>query len=962
MRKTTRAPSRRILGATTVTLLAGSLLTALTGAFASPAAAAVLVEPIGAPNANSASCTPAGQEATNTDVHLIGINDFHGRINNNTVQFAGVVEGLKSKYGAANSVVVSSGDNIGASLFSSSLQFDAPTIDILNTLGVSGSAMGNHEFDKGFYPGSGQPGLDFTTRVLNGESTGEGADYPAVKPTFPYLAANAYKAGTTEQIVPGHTVVEAGGVRIAVIGAITEETPNLVSKGALTGVEFGDPVDAVNAEVAKIKAAGDADIIIADYHEGAPSGTPQGATLEQVQAQSPVFNKIVTETDPAVSAIFTAHTHMLYAWDAPNGATTRPIIQTQSYGAYLGNVCLSVNTTTHAVTGHWAENVAVPATPSDAAAAAAADKAITDAFPAAASVKTIVDNAISTAAVAGEQVVGKINADLTRPSATGTFGADGTYSAPGYGDRTMTSTMGNLVTTALQAQLQPEGVDPIITMANPGGIRTDLLAGDNGDVTFADANAVLPFLNNLWTVSLTGAQLKTVLEQQWQTDANGTATGAYLQLALSPNVRYTYDPGKAWGQRIQQIWVNGKPLDGNAKYTVGTFNFLAQGGDNFWEFQKATDVKDTGLIDRDAWMAYFAANQTAGITPDPSQRAFAVTTPVPTSGQQGATVAFDIADLQPRSAGVPLVTKVDAYLGGTLVGSANTSNATLAASGAPIGAVNQAKLSITVPAALAAGDTTLELRGVSAACPAGCALLTTPFRVVAKTVAPTVYSYPFTDDLYVVEGTGAATRARKLTFEQWVAYGAPQPVPAPVAYVRYPWSDGIAAVTFWNTAPEAWLWQPLGFDQWVRAGAPRATNAGWIQGTTVAKYATSDELFATYDGDLHKLTFAEWQAMNYVAPTVAGDAGFIKFPWSDAVFTMTSIASGSGSQLSAAQWAALQYPTPRVQTSVAGGQFVKFASGDRVYFRATRLGAADMYITYEQWKAAGFPAVTTVSQ
>ena len=73
---------------------------------------------------------------------------------------------------------------------------------------------------------------------------------------------------------------------------------------------------------------------------------------------------------------------------------------------------------------------------------------------------------------------------------------------------------------------------------------------------------MLPFVNNLWTTSLTGAQFKTLLEQQWQTNPDGTVPSrAYLQLGLSKNVNYTYDAARAAGDRITSIRVNGSLID-----------------------------------------------------------------------------------------------------------------------------------------------------------------------------------------------------------------------------------------------------------------------------------------------------------------------------------------------------------------------------------------------------------------
>ena len=98
--------------------------------------------------------------AANDDVtlNLLNINDFHGRIDANTVGFAATIEKLRDQGGEDNTLLGSAGDNIGASLFSSSSDGDLPTIDVLNALGLQ-SSVGNHEFDKGY--------ADLTGRVAD---------------------------------------------------------------------------------------------------------------------------------------------------------------------------------------------------------------------------------------------------------------------------------------------------------------------------------------------------------------------------------------------------------------------------------------------------------------------------------------------------------------------------------------------------------------------------------------------------------------------------------------------------------------------------------------------------------------------------------------------------------------------------------------------------------------------------
>ena len=171
------------------------------------------------------------------------------------------------------------------------------------------------------------------------------------------------------------------------------------------------------------------------------------------------------------------------------------------------------------------------------------------------------------------------------------------------------STLGDLVANALRDGLPADQGNPDIGIVNPGGLRDELLyagstasnaANTDGVVTYAEANSVLPFVNNIWTIQLTGKQLKSVLEQQWQ------PTGAdrpYLALGLSDNVRVTQNADNPVGSRITSVLIDGVPLDNAKTYTVSTFSFLGTGGDNFTAFKEGK-AKDTGLVDRDVWVGY----------------------------------------------------------------------------------------------------------------------------------------------------------------------------------------------------------------------------------------------------------------------------------------------------------------------------------------------------------------------
>ncbi|UKA67460.1 ExeM/NucH family extracellular endonuclease [Arthrobacter sp. FW306-05-C] len=608
------------------------------------------------------------------DLNFLNINDFHGRIDTNTVQVAGTIEKLRAAAAPGATAFLSAGDNIGASLFASAVAKDQPTIDVLNALELKASAVGNHEFDGGW--------ADLRDRVIAGGTNAK----------FPYLGANVYRKGTTEPVLPEYTVLDMNGIKVAVIGTVTQEVPSLVTPAGIADLDFGDPVEAINRAAAKITADKLADVIIVEDHDGAGSGVVEGATLEQEVAAGGPFAKLVTETSPEVDAIFTGHTHKEYAWDAPvpgRAGETRPIVQTGNYGENVGQIQLTVDTATRQVTSYKAGNVKRSTDP-------AADLVAT--YPRAAAVDAIVKKALADAAVVGNQPIGSVTKDITTAfttDATGTAKRD---------DRGSESTLGNLVADSLLDSLKSSDLGGAeIGVVNPGGLRNELYYAPDGTITYAEANAVLPFVNNLWTTSLTGAQFKTLLEQQWQTNADGTVPSrAYLQLGLSNNVNYTYDAARAAGDRITAVRVNGELLDPAKSYRVGTFSFLAAGGDNFRVFTEGANTRDSGLVDRDAWIGYL--QKSSPVSPDFARRSVAVTNTTAAEVKPGEPITLAVSKLDLTSLGSPVNTALQASFTDA-AGTVTQLGTVPVASGA-------ASVNLAVPAGAAEGAATLVLTAV----------------------------------------------------------------------------------------------------------------------------------------------------------------------------------------------------------------------------------------------------------
>ncbi len=659
----------------------------------------------------------SGKTTDTKDVSIFNINDFHGRIdgtlNSNqnglntsnvgtydTMQFVYTLEALREQMGEANTVFLSAGDNVGASLFASSLQADQPTIDLLNKLGLGVTAVGNHEFDQGYE--------DLTGRL-------------ASKFDGPLIAANVYVDETGKSLLPRYAFVEANGLKIAVTGAVTQETPTLVSPNNVAGLTFKDPVDSVNevvAELEKLPAGEKPDLIVAEYHEGAATGVPAG-TLEQQVKDVPVFAKIVNETSPAVDVIFNGHTHQVYAWDGPvPGSTdgkTRPIVSTGSYGANIGQVTLTVNDTGD-VESYLAVNVPTAGTAASPGFAAGVPMETMQNFNATSkdAYKIIVD-ALKVATAEGSKPAAKLTAPISRAYTEGTYENGVWVKTEKSGeDRGGASPLGTIVgNMLLDGQLSQIANKPDFGVTNPGGLRTDLIPDKDGVITVAQARSVLPFNNELATVKMTGAQIVTMLEQQWQRTATGAVPSrSYLQLGLSDNFQYTFHqvddpahPGYKLGV-IDSVTLNGEPLDLEKTYTAGTMTFLAAGGDNFHVFAKGEVNSSYGLLDWESWLGYLATESgledgkfSSAIEPNWARQGVEVV--LPEDGLvSGATAKITYKNANIHAIGAPANTKVTVKAGTETLGSADVVNAQQGTSWS-----DSTTVSITVPGS---GDLDLQ--------------------------------------------------------------------------------------------------------------------------------------------------------------------------------------------------------------------------------------------------------------
>ena len=483
----------------------------------------------------------ASADETTARISISNITDFHGRFQHkedsrkpeNSVPGAERLKCAIDKeaelFGDAH-IFTSSGDNIGAGPFEAMLLDDAPTIDVLNTMGLEVSAVGNHEFDKG--------AADLSDRVIPNAQ-------------FSYLAANTATVKGTKP----YEVKELDGVKVAFIGTVTADMPNLVSPDGIAGITWNDPVETINAVATKLKESGEADVVVALVHAG----------------------DITPDKFQNVDVAFLGHTH---AYVNPTGTNTPVVLQAGQYSQGFANVDLSIDRATKKVTVDEAKVV-------DNATILACDTKYPE-------IAAIVDAAEKEAKAEGEKQVATIDQAFTRGKNEGKDSGS---------NRGVESSLNNLLAEAAKWSIAANSnVTPDIGVMNAGGVRDDLAAGD---VTYQQAFSVQPFGNENSYKTIKGADFKEALEQQWKPGADRPR----LALGLSNNVSYTYNPDAEHGNRITSVIIDGKPLAPEKDYVIADSTFLLGGGDSFDAFKKGSPMTNIGLVDVDAFIQYLKSDE-----------------------------------------------------------------------------------------------------------------------------------------------------------------------------------------------------------------------------------------------------------------------------------------------------------------------------------------------------------------
>ena len=510
----------------------------------------------------SAITLSAGAALADYELNILHINDFHSRIesiNKFDSTCSAEEEGKNECFGGAarlltainqtrdalkaqgkNVLLLNAGDNFQGSLFYTTYKGTVEA-EVLNAMKFDAMTVGNHEFDDS------EDGLaGFLDKV----------QFPVV--TANVVASAASKIG--DRVKPS-IVLEVGGQKIGIVGAVANDTAELATPGP--NITIAEDVAKISEQVQKLKGEG-VNKIIALTHVGYPRDLEFIAKIPDVDVVvGGHSHTLLSNTDQKAEGPYPT------VVDNPGGYKV-PVVQAGQYSKYLGDLRVVFDDS-----GVVKESKGDP---------------------------ILIDSSFKP----DEATLKRID-ELKAPIEALKSKVVGTSEGAIEGDRKVCRvkecSMGNLVADATLARVKDQGVT--IAFANSGGLRSSI---DSGDVSMGEVLTVLPFQNTVATFQLKGEDIRAALENGVSQIDDGA--GRFMQVS---GMKYSFDRSKPAGSRVTAVEVKEGdafvPLDPAKTYTVAANNYVRTGGDGFKVFAtKAINAYDFGPNLEEAVAAYITAN------------------------------------------------------------------------------------------------------------------------------------------------------------------------------------------------------------------------------------------------------------------------------------------------------------------------------------------------------------------
>lgn len=505
-----------------------------------------LVMAVGIISPATAITTQAAEAKT---FDIIEVTDFHGAlVDSSSLPVAAVLaKNIKNvKNANPDRTLILGGGDLYQGSPISNVLKGVPVQQAMSSIGMEVTALGNHEFD-------------WTIDSLI-NTTMKDSKYSIV-------CANVYDKTTNKRVFDPYKIIEKDGVKIGIIGAATLETPGIVLPANVANYKFTDITTEINSLVGEVKSKG-ANVVVALIHEGSNANDKTNTT-------GPIFD--IANSLKGVDAVFGGHSHTIVTAKAANGVPVY-IANNAGKGYIDAKMTVDVNGKVSFV--------------DDASSYVAIDNTNANGYKAAtpavdAEVKAIVDEAQKEVGPTFSEVIGTTANKLTR-----------TQDVQPYGE----SFLGNWTADVIRAKAKAD-----VGFQNNGGVRIDI---PEGNITVGSVYYLMPFDNEICTLDMTKAQIKTVLEQGFMDGGKG------IQLS---GLKVTYDAARKSLDRVTSITrADGTPISDTEKLKVATNDFMMTGGDGFGGFVtaggavKGAPVNDTHILVRDALIENVRANK--GIT------------------------------------------------------------------------------------------------------------------------------------------------------------------------------------------------------------------------------------------------------------------------------------------------------------------------------------------------------------
>lgn len=555
-------------------------------------------------SSDSATATKSEPEVSLTILH---INDHHSHIAGDdsialtidgkltTVKDVGNMARTKTAFdslsaGKSNVLKLHAGDATVGTLYYTLFKGEADA-KLMNSICFDAMAVGNHEFDES------DTRLKSFIDALHSDVSCKTAVLSAnIKPAI----GTALAPNKVDDYIKPYTIKTVDGVKVAVVGlTIKGKTQN--SSSPLATTVFEDELVAAQRTIDELKAQNITRIVLLS-HIGYPYDVELASKLTDVDV-------IIGGDSHTLMGDFSAYNITSNVKDYPSlhkNKNGHPVCVAQAweYNKAVGELAVTFTETGSIKQCSGTPHVIVSdnITRKDAT---NKDYTVKDAelstylnsvsssngkllfATANATAKSILDSYKSQVDVLKNEQIGVAAELLCHERVPG----GGLSKTPGCSAATSSrgSDIANIVSQAFLAQ----SLTSEIAIQNGGGVRIDVPAGS---ITVGTAYTLLPFANTLTELSMTGAEIKQVLEEALDSATKtGGSTGSYPYAA---GLRWNIDLTQPVGSRISNLehkakgTTNWVPLDTSRTYKVVSNSFTAQGQDGYLTFKTVSDRGD----------------------------------------------------------------------------------------------------------------------------------------------------------------------------------------------------------------------------------------------------------------------------------------------------------------------------------------------------------------------------------